>query len=801
LHLAALAGSDECVELLMNKLPLEAAHALCGAADSAGNTPLHAAHASPLASFDLASAAPGACLARNAQGLTPVDLAAQRGCAEVLNALLLACSGSAAPAALASVRALADAGAVPDTWAPNGQSALMLAAAGDSAEGVGLLLERGASLELQDSLGRTALMWAAGSGATAALLALLDAGAAVAQRDRRGRAAAEYAAEFPATAAALGGRMEAMEARAAAAQEALLRELNAEEEAREAAKASKKAKKKERAKSKKKPAEGAAATADDSPPATPHEAAASDGASGQAPAGEPSAADAPLTPAPANAQLDSEPSAAAAPAPPSPEWHTVGKGPAKAAAAPKATPPPPPAKPASAPVAEPARPAGGGASISAHHRCHSSNSLNSLGSSCSGESHDSEGSVRHSGSERSVLRRPSGGALAAPAPHQPPGQGAWGKAPPAAAATPAAQAAVQPPAAAQGVSWATRVVVGSAAPPAVMRGPAPAGAAAPAAAAQELAALRAELERARRAAAAAERAHHEELAAVLQDAARHEADAVARAVADERLSCVVRFASFLQSGGTAAAAAAAATAAGGAPQHEPLAGGGGPRVQTPTYAGAAAGAAQPPVASGQSAGRLGDGARAAMGFLSARDLARPAAPRAIAQPAASQAGSLFGALLRPACAALPSVDAFLLRMLVGPYTPRPCPPSLPPCCRRLPAVLLALLWRDGRVPARRLSRQRVGLCGARVRAHPRRSLPSWPALGALRPQPRLAAAGARRGAPPRAGHRQRTVLRLETKKVFESNPAPSSISSITPSPQPTNTDQAGRLARSLPRLL
>lgn len=138
-----------------------------------------------MCAFQLASRAPEACLERDARGRTPVDVAAaapDRG--EVLNAMLLACAGHASPAALRSMRALLGAGAVCDTWAPSGSSALMLAAAADCGEGCALLLEHAASLELQDALGRTAAMFAAGSGAAAALRALLDAGASVSIRDR-----------------------------------------------------------------------------------------------------------------------------------------------------------------------------------------------------------------------------------------------------------------------------------------------------------------------------------------------------------------------------------------------------------------------------------------------------------------------------------------------------------------------------------------------------------------------------------------------------------------------------------------
>jgi ankyrin repeat protein len=60
----------------------------------------------------------------------------------------------------------------------------MLAASVDCAEGVQLLLDSAASLELQDALGRTALMFAAGNNARAGLEVLLDRGASVSIRDR-----------------------------------------------------------------------------------------------------------------------------------------------------------------------------------------------------------------------------------------------------------------------------------------------------------------------------------------------------------------------------------------------------------------------------------------------------------------------------------------------------------------------------------------------------------------------------------------------------------------------------------------
>jgi hypothetical protein len=58
---------------------------------------------------------------------------------------------------------------------------------------VQVLLEGGATLELQDALGRTALMFGAGSDATAACNVLLEAHASLSARDRRGRAALDYA--------------------------------------------------------------------------------------------------------------------------------------------------------------------------------------------------------------------------------------------------------------------------------------------------------------------------------------------------------------------------------------------------------------------------------------------------------------------------------------------------------------------------------------------------------------------------------------------------------------------------------
>lgn len=82
--------------------------------------------------FWLLQACPASCLVKNKRGQTSIDLAATSARGEVLNALLLACAGEGkSTVAVAALRALLAAGAVPDTWAPNGSSALMLAAAAD----------------------------------------------------------------------------------------------------------------------------------------------------------------------------------------------------------------------------------------------------------------------------------------------------------------------------------------------------------------------------------------------------------------------------------------------------------------------------------------------------------------------------------------------------------------------------------------------------------------------------------------------------------------------------------------------
>jgi ankyrin repeat protein len=94
-------------------------------------------------------------LVNNSNGQSPIDAAASHQRGEVLNALLLGCAHDGQSAvAVAAMKRLFQAGAVPDTWAPNGSSALMLAAAADGGAALQVLMDNGATLELQDALGR-----------------------------------------------------------------------------------------------------------------------------------------------------------------------------------------------------------------------------------------------------------------------------------------------------------------------------------------------------------------------------------------------------------------------------------------------------------------------------------------------------------------------------------------------------------------------------------------------------------------------------------------------------------------------
>jgi hypothetical protein len=72
---------------------------------------------------------------------------------------------------------------------------------------------------------------------------------------------------------------------------------------------------------------------------------------------------------------------------------------------------------------------------------------------------------------------------------------------------------------------------------------------------EELRLLRSEAQRLRLQLAALELSHRQELAAVLQDAAKHEAAAVARVAHETRSECIVRFAGFLQNHGSVLASA------------------------------------------------------------------------------------------------------------------------------------------------------------------------------------------------------------------------------------------------------
>lgn len=191
-------------------------------------------------------------------------------------------------------------------------------------------------------------------------------------------------------------------------------------------------------------------------------------------------------------------------------------------------------------------------------------SASSLGSSCSGDSHETVGGSSV-GSQRSVLVHPSrsssaAGRAAASKPAgskpvvimaaSPPTKPAWGKLAAAVAlAVPAAPPAPQPaqdqvepqqPAAAQ-------QPVQAAAAGGVPAGLPLAEAQDAAALAAEVAALRAQLVQGQLERQQAEDRHQLELAAVVEEAARHEAAAVAQAAAAERTRCIFRFAAFLQS--------------------------------------------------------------------------------------------------------------------------------------------------------------------------------------------------------------------------------------------------------------
>ncbi|GAX79495.1 hypothetical protein CEUSTIGMA_g6936.t1 [Chlamydomonas eustigma] len=222
LHYAAGYGQDECVELLLKRTDVDAAVSDCN-----GDVPLHfaAIHGHPMAAYSISKARPDSCMMRNHRGQTPVDVASACDRGEVLNAMLLACSGCGSEASVEGMRRLLTEGAVPDTWAPNGSSALMLAASADAHEALKVLLGAGATLELQDALGRSALMFAAGNGAPRALETLLDAGACISQRDRRLRSVLDYAPAGSEVRSLLQARLAKLEAEAERRQADLLAHL------------------------------------------------------------------------------------------------------------------------------------------------------------------------------------------------------------------------------------------------------------------------------------------------------------------------------------------------------------------------------------------------------------------------------------------------------------------------------------------------------------------------------------------------------------------------------------------------
>ncbi|GLI70897.1 hypothetical protein VaNZ11_015921 [Volvox africanus] len=223
LHYAAGYGHEECVSLLLEH------HSDTRVRDANGDVPLHfaAIHGHPMCAYNITKAGPSTCLTRNYRGQTPVEVAVACERGEVLNAMLLACAGDGSGGVtVQAMRKLLASGAVPDTWAPNGSSALMLAAAANGTEALAVLLEAGATLELQDALGRSALMFAAGNCAKDTLVVLLDAGACISQRDRRGRNVLDYAPAGSEVRRLLQARLDELEAVANKLQADLLASLD-----------------------------------------------------------------------------------------------------------------------------------------------------------------------------------------------------------------------------------------------------------------------------------------------------------------------------------------------------------------------------------------------------------------------------------------------------------------------------------------------------------------------------------------------------------------------------------------------
>ena len=208
-------------------------------------------------------------------------------------------------------------------------------------------------------------------------------------------------------------------------------------------------------------------------------------------------------------------------------------------------------------------------------------SASSLGSSCSGDSHETTG-ASSVGSQRSVLIHPSRSSSAAGRPAAgkpvvivaapPPAKPAWGKpaadlaglpaVAPAQPALPSAaqqqqqlggQPAAQQPAPVREPEQQEPAQQPDAAQPSLpaAAGCVPAGlplaeAQDAAALAAEVAALRAQLAQAQLERQKAEERHQADLTAVVSEAAAHEATAIVEAVTAERTRCIFRFAAFLQ---------------------------------------------------------------------------------------------------------------------------------------------------------------------------------------------------------------------------------------------------------------
>src|SRR5262249_40311866 len=114
--------------------------------------------------------------ARQAQGRTPLYLAAMLGNSDPTMRLLLA------------------RGADPNLASVNGQTPLMMAAGRGNVEALRLLVERGADVNSKDGAGETALMAACANGNARAVQLLIERGADVKVRSKRNETALGFAA-------------------------------------------------------------------------------------------------------------------------------------------------------------------------------------------------------------------------------------------------------------------------------------------------------------------------------------------------------------------------------------------------------------------------------------------------------------------------------------------------------------------------------------------------------------------------------------------------------------------------------